>query len=237
MKNKLVKGLIIAGLVMTSIVTITLSSVNAESVYDDYAYVELSEDFALDAEYDLETMLNYAIQDEYLARAEYQAIITEFGEVMPFVRIIQAEENHIALLLGLFETYGFVVPEDNSADNVVIPESITSALATGVEAEEANIAMYQLFLAQEDLPEDVKAAFEYLMQASQHHLKAFSQDRYSYYGTDLGNKIRNQFQNKFGGGNQDQEGQMNQHKGGRGQGGQNQGQRSVNQAQGDCLAE
>ncbi len=237
MKKKLLKSLIIAVLVMTSIVTITLSSVNAESVYDQYAYVELSEEFTLDADYDLETMLNYAIQDEYLAKAEYQAIINEFGEVMPFVRIIQAEDNHIALLLGLFETYGFVVPEDNSAENVVIPESITSALATGVEAEEANIAMYQLFLAQEDLPEDVKAAFEYLMQASQHHLKAFSQDRYSYYGTDLGNKIRNQFQNKFGGGNQDQEGQMNQHKGGRGQGSQNQGQRSTNQAQGDCLAE
>lgn len=217
MKKNLVKGLIIAGLAVTSIVTIAVTSVNAQSVYDQYSYQELNEEIVLEETLDVETMLNLAIQDEFLARAEYQAIILEFGDVMPFVRIVQAEENHINLLLGLFETYGFIVPEDLAAENVVLPDSITSALATGVEAEKANIAMYEVFLAQENLPEDVREAFEYLMQASNNHLKAFSQDRYNYVGTDLANKVRNQFRNMFGNGNQSQNGNRNQYKGERGQ--------------------
>ena len=133
---------------------------------------------------------------------------------MPFVRIVDAEETHINMLLPLFETYGFEVPADNSSEFIVIPESITSALATGVEAEEQNIAMYVYFLAQDDLPDDVRSVFEYLMQASEQHLSAFSNDRFSYIGTDALNQIKNQFKkmNKSG----DQDGNGNQYKGSNG---------------------
>lgn len=218
MKNKLMKTLMVAGLALTAIFTITLTSVDAKSVYDDYALESYSETFVIEEGYTLEEMLTYAILDEYMAQAEYQAIIETFGNIMPFVRIVEAEQTHIDMLLPLFETYGIAVPENQAASNVVIPDSITSALATGVEAEEKNIAMYEAFLAQEDLPSDVRDVFEYLKNASEHHLQAFSKDRYNYYGEDMMNQIKNQWRKAFGEGSA--QGDQHQYRGARGSQGQ-----------------
>lgn len=193
---KLVKGLVIAGALAVGAFAITLSSVNAESVYTEIGTVEtFSEDTetTVTTTYTVEEMLNYALQDEYLAQAEYQAIIDTYGEIKPFTNIVLAEQTHIDLLLPLFETYGYVVPENTAADSVVVPESITAAFATGIDAENANIAMYETFLAQDNLPDDVRAAFEYLVSASANHLAAFSKDRYSGTGQDVMNQIKNQW--------------------------------------------
>ena len=46
----------------------------------------------------LEQMLLYAIQDEYLARAEYELIMREHGRIRPFSSIIEAEINPVAAL-------------------------------------------------------------------------------------------------------------------------------------------
>ncbi len=220
MKNKLLKGLVFAGLALTAILTISLTSVSAESVFEEYSLDSYSLEYDVETTYSLEDMLTYAILDEYLAKAEYEAIIDTFGEVMPFVRIVEAEQTHIELLLPLFEAYDIEVPENNAVDFIVIPESITSALATGVEAEEANIAMYQLFLAQDNLSDDVRTVFEYLVNASENHLQAFSNDRYSYLGEDLMNQVKNQWRKAFSGSNS--QGTGNQYKGSNGQGEGNQ---------------
>ena len=137
----------------------------------------LAEDFgargALSAEnLMLENMLTYAIQDEYLARAEYEAILQEYGSIRPFSNIIRSEERHISWLVPLFEQHGFKIPEDNASDHVILPENIKTALEIGVQAELDNIAMYEAFL-EEDLPEDVRDVFERLMAASKNHLEAF----------------------------------------------------------------
>nr|HPJ24034.1 hypothetical protein [Bacillota bacterium] len=174
---------------------------NAASVYDEYS-LETVATVDSSTTYTLEEMLTYAIQDEYMAQAEYQAIIATFGEVRPFTNIVVAEQTHIDLLLPLFAEYGYTVPANDAAANVVIPDSITSALATGIQAEEANIAMYQVFLAQDNLPDNVRAAFEYLVNASQNHLNAFSNDHYAYYGEDMMNQIKNQFKKMFKGSSQ-----------------------------------
>ncbi len=125
-----------------------------------------------DGEYTIEEMMAYAIQDEYIARSEYELIIDEYGQVRPFTNIIKAEENHIEALEVLFENYDYDLPEDLSADHVVLPTSLLEAYETGVEAEIANIAMYEVFLAQE-LPEDVRLVFENLQNASYNHLGSF----------------------------------------------------------------
>ncbi|MEN8208704.1 MAG: DUF2202 domain-containing protein [Candidatus Fermentibacteria bacterium] len=125
-----------------------------------------------DSSLTLEDMLNYAIEDEFAARAEYEMIIDEFGEIRPFTNIMRAEEAHIAMLEPLFEEYGFEIPEDNSASHIVLPESLESAFEIGVEAEMVNIAMYDSFLAGE-LPDDVRDVFEHLKTGSEHHLRAF----------------------------------------------------------------
>lgn len=120
----------------------------------------------------LADMLTYAIQDEYLARAEYELIISEYGNVRPFTNIMRAEETHIDALLPLFDAYGIAAPKDEGADNAVSVASLTAAYQAGVSAEVNNIAMYELFL-EETLPDNVKAVFESLMHASENHLRAF----------------------------------------------------------------
>jgi hypothetical protein len=117
-------------------------------------------------------MLTYAIQDEYLARAEYRFIINKYGAVRPFSNIIQAEEQHINMLVPLFTTYGFAVPEDNADEHIVVPKDLKEALETGVQAEIDNIGMYETFL-NKSLPDDVRDVFERLKNASGNHLQAF----------------------------------------------------------------
>ncbi|WP_427338084.1 DUF2202 domain-containing protein [Caloranaerobacter sp. DY30410] len=121
----------------------------------------------------LEEMLVYAIQDEYLARAEYEEVINKFGENRPFTSIIKAEETHIKLLTPLFEKYNIPIPTDRAKDYVVVPETFEEVLKIGVKAEIDNIAMYEKFLKQKDLPEDIKDVFMKLKNASENHLKAF----------------------------------------------------------------
>ena len=117
-------------------------------------------------------MLNYAIQDENLALAEYEKIISVFGTQRPFSNIISSEKNHISLLKPLFEKYGLVIPKNTSNNLTVVPSSILEAMKIGVQAEIDNIAMYEKFLKQ-DLPKDVRDIFTYLKDASKNHLKAF----------------------------------------------------------------
>ena len=59
----------------------------------------------VDPSYTLEEMLTYAIQDEYAAKAEYQAIQDAFGVVRIYSNILKAEAQHVETLLPLFETY------------------------------------------------------------------------------------------------------------------------------------
>lgn len=123
-------------------------------------------------EFTLEEMLTFALEDEFLARAEYEMIINEFGNQRPFSNIIKAEEFHIELLKPLFEDNGFKFPEDRSSEHLIMPQNITEALETGVRAEIANIDMYEKFLEQ-DLSDEVRSVFEELKRGSENHLRAF----------------------------------------------------------------
>lgn len=127
---------------------------------------------ATDKNYTLKEMLTYAIQDEYMAQAEYDAIMDKYGVQKPFSNIIQSEATHIDLLLPLFKTYDVAVPKNDAANRVVVPDSLEKSYAAGVEAEEKNIAMYESFL-KEDVPDNVKEVFEKLLAASENHLAAF----------------------------------------------------------------
>lgn len=117
-------------------------------------------------------MLNYAVQDEYAAYAEYAGIIRNYDVKAPYDNIISAEAAHLDALRVLTLTYGITFPEDPSADHVVIPESLLMAAQTGITAEINNIAMYDRFLNYE-LPEDIQRVFEALRDASVNHLAAF----------------------------------------------------------------
>lgn len=159
------------------LVTITLilvaSFATAQSQTEDRGFGAAG---ALQAEdYTLEEMLMYAVQDEFLARAEYAAIIETWGVDRPFTNIIRSEEQHIAALTPLFSQHGVEMPEDTAAQHTVIPESLEQAFSIGVNAEVENIAMYASFLAQDNLHDDVRWVFEALMRGSENHLRAFEQ--------------------------------------------------------------
>lgn len=114
-----------------------------------------------------------AINDEYRARATYQAVLAKFGPVTPFSNIVRSESAHIAALERLFNTYGLPIPPDTYAGNVVAPATLKDAAQTGVEAEKANVAMYDGFLTYVQ-EADVITMFTQLRDASQtKHLPAF----------------------------------------------------------------
>ena len=125
-----------------------------------------------DTDLTLSDMLTYAIQDEYLARAEYTYIIGTYGDINVFVNILGAEETHIEELTPLFAAYGIDIPQDTASDNIVSAGSLTDAYEAGETAEINNIAMYDRFLTQ-DLPQDVRKVFLSLRSASEKHLTAF----------------------------------------------------------------
>jgi len=133
-----------------------------------------------DDEFTIEEMLIYAIQDEFAAKAEYTYIINTFDVTKPFTNIIKSEDTHISLLLPLFENYSIDVPIDDSNEHLITISSIQEAFLTGVVAEEFNIAMYELFLSQTGLPDDIYDTFVKLRDASISHLGAFQKNLDTY---------------------------------------------------------
>lgn len=114
-----------------------------------------------------------AIHDEYRARALYTAVIDKFGAVRPFSNIVRAEDRHASLWNTLFTQYGLPIPTDSFAGNITVPDTFQAACRLGVEAEIANVAMYDRFLVFVQQP-DLRAAFTQLRQVSQErHLPAF----------------------------------------------------------------
>lgn len=133
-----------------------------------------------DKSYTQEEMITYALQDEYLAKAEYEKIISTFNITRPFSNILRAEETHIDLIEPLLDEYDIEFTTPSVNNYVTAPTSLLEAYNAGIEAEKLNIQMYENFL-KEDLDEDVKLVFERLLNASKNHLQAFERqvDRYN----------------------------------------------------------
>ncbi|MEM8830518.1 MAG: DUF2202 domain-containing protein [Cyanobacteria bacterium P01_G01_bin.19] len=68
-----------------------------------------------------------AINDEYHARAFYNAVMDKFGEIRPFSNIVHAETRHAERLSQLFKQYGLPVPEDSLAGKLEAPETLEIA--------------------------------------------------------------------------------------------------------------
>ena len=80
----------------------------------------------------LEEALKEALDDEYKARATYRAVLAAYGDVRPFVNIVESEERHIGALGRLFERYGIEMPEDPWPARISAPESLDASCAAGV---------------------------------------------------------------------------------------------------------
>ena len=122
----------------------------------------------------LKQALEEALDDEYKARATYQLVLQKFGQIRPFVNILQSEERHIQALFSLFQKYQIPIPIDTWKDRVEMPNSVLSACEAGVQAEIENGEMYERLLAMTEEYPDVQRVFWNLQWASQqNHLQAF----------------------------------------------------------------
>ena len=115
-----------------------------------------------------------ALDDEYRARATYEAVLRRFGSVAPFSRIRAAEERHIAALEEAFHRYRLPLPPDRWRGRVTAPASLLQACRDGVRGEIGNYQMYDRLLTQVQAA-DVRAVFTNLRNASAYnHLPAFA---------------------------------------------------------------
>ncbi|MBX7053336.1 MAG: hypothetical protein K1X36_00140 [Pyrinomonadaceae bacterium] len=116
-----------------------------------------------------------ALNDERKAFATYEAVLAKFPDAPPFSNIVNAERRHEAFLLPLFAKYGVTAPRNEYAPaNIAPPTTISEACKAGVEAEKANIALYEGFLGFVKEP-DIKEVFVRLQTASRdNHLPAFT---------------------------------------------------------------
>jgi len=122
----------------------------------------------------LERVLAEALDDEYRARATYRAVLEAFGDVRPFVNIVESEERHIRALAGLYRKYRWTLPADHWAGRVAAPPSLREACRAGVEAERQNGALYERLVDSAKGHPDVITVLRRLQSASQErHLPAF----------------------------------------------------------------
>ncbi len=128
----------------------------------------------------LKAALDTTLFDEWHAEAVYTAVVRDFGAVLPFANIITAEQRHSASLLNIYATRGLAVPANPYA---AVPPgfgsfaSITAACAAGAEAEVANLALYDRYLAM-DPPTDIRFVWENNRRASlEQHYPAFTRCR------------------------------------------------------------
>lgn len=134
-----------------------------------------------------------ALLDEYKARATYRAVIRAFGEVRPFVNIVDAEDRHVRALLPLFDRYGIPVPEDEFAATAAAPASLEAACLEAVRAEIDNAGMYDRLLEATGSYPDVQAVLRRLQRASvENHLPAFRRcvERLQAFGQGAGRQRR-----------------------------------------------
>ena len=122
----------------------------------------------------LEQALIAALDHEYRARATYRAVLDAYGDVRPFVNIVESEERHIQALMRLFERYGIAIPQDPWPVRVSAPDSLEAACEAALEAERENGVLYEQLMAAAEGHADVEETFRRLLTASQdNHLPAF----------------------------------------------------------------
>ena len=117
--------------------------------------------------------LSDTLDDEYKSRETYAQVIRDFGEVRPFINIVDAEARHAIALLSLFKKYGVTPPANRWAAQAPRFASIHDACAACVQGEIENVALYDRALKSTQRP-DILAVYHALRSASQdRHLPAF----------------------------------------------------------------
>lgn len=118
--------------------------------------------------------MDRAIQDEYHAEQTYEAVLADFGNLLPFANVVNAESRHSESIARIYMNHERAVPESMwSRDNVPRFGSVPEACAAAAVEERKNITMYDELL-RDELPLDVRTVFSNNREASlSSHLPAF----------------------------------------------------------------
>lgn len=114
-----------------------------------------------------------SINDEYQARAFYNAVIAKFGDVRPFRNIVRAEDRHTQLWESLFRQYGLPIPADQFAAQVTAPKTLREACQMALEVERANVKMYDKFLGFVKEPDLIDVFTQLRYVSENNHKPAF----------------------------------------------------------------
>jgi hypothetical protein len=114
-------------------------------------------------------------EGEYAAYASYAAVIEKYGDVEPYLHIMEAEGRHITALQRQMDKYGVAYPAENPyLGQIEAPESLLEAAQAWAEGEIANVEMYEQLLSVVEEYPDITRVFLNLQRASQEaHLPAF----------------------------------------------------------------
>jgi hypothetical protein len=118
--------------------------------------------------------LQATIQEEYQALNTYREVITQYGEVIPFSRIVQAEQKHAEALIRLANYYNVAVPENDGKTFGIPYSNLIEACQAGVEIEIADGEDLQKLISETENPNLIRV-YTNLMNASLNkHLVAFN---------------------------------------------------------------
>ena len=79
----------------------------------------------------VDQILRIAIYDEYHAYENYRVIVEKFGNIPPFINVLQAEINHYEQLSHLLNKYQVSAPLNDWVIKVETPNSILEAAEIG----------------------------------------------------------------------------------------------------------
>ncbi len=117
--------------------------------------------------------LEDALDDEYKSHATYRQVIKDFGAVRPFINIVEAEGQHIAALLSLFDTYGVTAPANRWLETAPRYASLHEACLDSIRGERENATLFDRLLKSTVRPEII-SVYKALQSASlDRHLPAF----------------------------------------------------------------
>ncbi len=117
--------------------------------------------------------LEATLDDEYKSFETYAQVIEDFGEVRPFINIVNAEQRHFTALLRIFEQYGIAPPGNRWSGNAPRYANVHAACVAAVVGEIENVALYDRALTSTGR-DDILDVYRALRSASQErHLPAF----------------------------------------------------------------
>jgi len=98
--------------------------------------------------------------------AQYQADQEKFNAYMPYMMVIPQEENHIAWIEQMFESYG--LPSDGKISPVVQTGTLTEAYNLGVKVETDLLPRYEWLVKNAEDRDSAKALNTILIQSRWH---------------------------------------------------------------------